>query len=165
MTQTATLAAPIDDDPDHAPIDHVILTADSPWHYDIADTRHLASVKLGKFLQQDEARFRHATIVTLDDYVAAREQSYLDDPIVEISAERFHEALNCLPPLEWRRADGVERFCLSEFTTGRITAQYACFGERYFTRSVRYRDEGTYLTAASITAALEAGAVQPDEAR
>lgn len=164
-----TLAAAVADatadkaDPDTLPIDHVILTPDSQWAYDVAPSYAAASLTLGRLLQKDERRFRQATIVPLDTYVDARERKYLDDPIVEIEAASFDQALNCLPPLDWRREAGVERFCLSEFTDGRITRQYARLGDRYFSRSVRFRDPSTYLTAESINAAIAAGAVQQAE--
>lgn len=52
--------------------------------------------------------------------------------IVEISAERFMDALNVLPPVGWTTKTGVESFKISERIWGNITDIYARLGERYF---------------------------------
>ncbi len=150
-------------DPDE-PIDHVILTTDSKFAYTIADSYRHAVAKLQELRAREPERFAGATITTLDGYTAATEKAYLDDGILEIDADAFDYALDVLPPLAYGRTDGVERFCMREFTSGRITRQYARMDERYFSRNVRYGDESTYLTRDAITAALAAGAVRRAEA-
>lgn len=53
-------------------------------------------------------------------------------PIEEITAERFDDGLNVLPPCAWTRARGAESFKISERIAGSVTAIYAAMGGRYF---------------------------------
>jgi hypothetical protein len=52
--------------------------------------------------------------------------------IVEVTAERFDDALNVLPPVGWTTRQGVESFRISERIWGAITDIYARRGDRYF---------------------------------
>ncbi len=72
--------------------------------------------------------------------------------IIEVTAERYDEMLNILPPLDWVRDDGVERFSMCEFLDGPITTQFARIGNRYFTKPVRYGDKSTYITVDAVRA-------------
>jgi hypothetical protein len=54
---------------------------------------------------------------------------------VEISAERFNEMLNILPPMKWRGSRGQQTFMMCEFTYADITTIFCCLGERYFEMS------------------------------
>jgi hypothetical protein len=74
---------------------------------------------------------------------------YLRD-IEPISAETWIERLEVLPPYRWERADGVERFMLSEFLDGPFTHQYARRGKHHFTRIVNADDPSTWITGAMI---------------
>jgi hypothetical protein len=73
-------------------------------------------------------------------------------PLREITADRWDEKLNCLPPMQWHTGDGVNRFLISEAMTGDIYTQYArvhIHGKmRYFEKHVRYGQAGneTYIT-------------------
>lgn len=161
LAPTPADATTTDADPDTAPIDHVIVTPDTGRAYTFAPSYAAASARLRQLLQEDERRFCQATIATYDDYVAAREQSYLDQPLTQIDSGTFHQALNVLPPLAWKREDGVERFNLSEFTEGYITQQYARLGQRYFTKPVRHGDLATYMSRDSIERFLDDQRVGP----
>lgn len=159
MTETA---APFNDA--DASVDHVILIPSSKFAWSVCSSAQEAVDKIAALKVEDPAKFAEATMMTLDAFVAAREAGYLSTPIAEITEERYGDALDCLPPLAYERRDGVARFCMSEFTDGAVTQQYAQMGKRFFTKPVRFRDVSTYLTAESITAALEAGTVTPPEA-
>lgn len=164
MTQPATLSADLADDPENAPIDHVILIPSSKFAWSLCPSAAAAAAKVAELRAEDPDKFAEASVMTLDAFVAQRERAYLDQPIVEIDEGRFGDALDCLPPLDYERRDGVSRFCMSEFTDGAVTQQYAQMGDRFFTKPVRFRDRTTYLSAETIAAALAAGAVQKAEA-
>lgn len=146
------------------PVDHVILIPSSKFAWSVCPSAAAAAAKVAELKLEDPEKFAEASVMTLDAFVDRREQSYLAQPIVEIDEARFGDALDCLPPLDYQRQDGVSRFCMSEFTDGAVTQQYAQMGDRFFTKPVRFRDRTTYLIGESITAALAAGAVQAAEA-
>lgn len=110
---------------------------------------------------ENPARFREALYVDFDTFVAEREAFYLEQPIIEITADQFHEALGALPPMAWRTEDGVERFLMSELTHGRITRQYARLGDRYFSAYAAVGAPATYLTQQRLQAHLAALAASP----
>jgi len=49
-----------------------------------------------------------------------------------ISAERFMEALECLPPVNWVREGSTQSFKMSERINGRVTSIYVRLGSEYF---------------------------------
>jgi hypothetical protein len=54
---------------------------------------------------------------------------------VEITAERFDEMLNVLPPMKWRGGRGAQSFMMCEFTYADITDIFCEIRGRYFTLS------------------------------
>ena len=144
------------------PTDSFIVEPNSRWAYNHHGTYTAAVQALGRLMIDDPHRFAKARVVIADRFAMECEQVYLDRPIVEITAERFEDMLDCLPPLDWTRRDGVERFNCREMTYGAVTNQYARYGNRYFCRPVRHRDHATYLPAAVIEQALAAGEVVVD---
>jgi hypothetical protein len=74
-------------------------------------------------------------VLRLDDAVkfvnAAQDDMFLSD-WKEITEEDFHTALNCLPPENFRRVNGVVIFRMSEYYTSNITAHYAALGEKCY---------------------------------
>mgnify|MGYP003141474825 CR=1 FL=1 len=58
---------------------------------------------------------------------------YKAGQVEEITEERFDEALNCLPPVNWIRNENSSSFQISENITGILCAYYIQIGERYFT--------------------------------
>lgn len=92
--------------------------------------------------------------MSYDAFAAAQRGHYLDKPITEVTAERWDEMLNVLPPMHWERADGVERFVMSEAIDGLFNEQYARCDDRYFSAVVNRRDRSTWLTRAKIEAWL-----------
>lgn len=51
----------------------------------------------------------------------------------EIAEDRWHYALNVLPPVSWRNTGNGESFKISERITGLITAIYVRINNRHFT--------------------------------
>lgn len=51
----------------------------------------------------------------------------------EITAERWDDALNCLPPQRWVRRNGAESFQFMERYCGNVTSVYVKLGDRFWT--------------------------------
>ena len=79
----------------------------------------------------------------------------MSQPVFEITKEQWWDALEVLPPMAWHTADEVERFLMSEFTTGSFTNQYARLGERYFVKTVNARDKSSWIDRKMIEKFLE----------
>lgn len=56
-----------------------------------------------------------------------------------ITAARFFEMLEVLPPARWYRGDHIEWFHVIEFLTGDLVAWYARIGERYYEFNDTYK--------------------------
>ena len=110
---------------------------------------HLATLKF-----EEPGKFEGAEIVDCDEFINRHENEYMGRPVAEIDAATFDEMLNVLPPLAWCHAGGVERFNMSEFTSGRVTSQFARMDDRYFRKYVRHGDATTYMTRDTICAAF-----------
>lgn len=83
----------------------------------------------------------------LDQLISkAHRELYTDKPPVAISAERYEEMMEVLPPLTMGNCNGVEYFLMSEFTTGFITEMYAACGDDYLCKSVDAYDKATWIT-------------------
>lgn len=67
----------------------------------------------------------------LEALIAEFEASQITEP-EEIDAERFHYALNVLPPCRWSLYSGVELFHISERLSGSLVAWYAHLDGRYW---------------------------------
>lgn len=62
-------------------------------------------------------------ILTWNEFAKLKKAYYITDDLAEITADRYDEMLNVLPPLKWCTINGVEMFCISEMTTGTYTSQ------------------------------------------
>ena len=60
------------------------------------------------------------------------ENNYIK-PWEQITEEQWDDALNVLPPMNWRTVDGVNFFQCSERMTSNITATYAAVNNKHFT--------------------------------
>ena len=145
------------------PSDSFIVEPGKRWAYSHHPTFTDAVRRLGQLMLDLPDQFRRARVVIADRYVFEIEQDDLDQPITEITSERFNDMFDALPPLAWSRQGGFQRFNFQEFFRGRITSQYAQLGERYFTRHVRHGDPATYLTPEVIEHALANGHVRLSE--
>lgn len=81
----------------------------------------------------DEVRLRYpdCEAVPIDTAIERMDAAFRSPP-VEITAERFWEMLEVLPPVAWKRGADTESFKLSEFTSGAITQIFCRIDERYF---------------------------------
>lgn len=93
-------------------------------------------------------------------FLEKQRQHYLADPLVEITEERWWEMLECLPPLHWERADGVERFLICEGHDATFHHQFAQCDKRYYQRLVCRFDKSTWITRAEIERFLAAKAAE-----
>ena len=80
-------------------------------------------------------------------YKAKERSAMLDEPAKQITAEKFMEMLEVLPPLKWEQgAFGFESFLMSEFWSGPYTHQYARRGDTYWCKMVDAYDRSTWMT-------------------
>ena len=84
-------------------------------------------------------------ILTWNEFAKLKKAYYITDDLAEITADRYDEMLNVLPPLKWRTVKGVEMFCISEMTSGTYTSQYARYDGKYYTKTVDVMDESTWI--------------------
>lgn len=119
MTTAQTAEAPRD----------VIFCARTNRIIDIVQSAETASAQLAS-LTGDYG----ADLILLPSTEALRrfEDSFKSEP-EEITAERFHDMLNILPPVGWNTDSDGECFRISERLAGRITAIFVRIGERYAT--------------------------------
>lgn len=134
-------------------MDYVIACVKPYCVFNVYNTKELAEADLPRALlttaDWGEKEF-HYTVMSSEEYRTRQRAEILSDPITEITEEQFMEALEVLPPLCWTAFSGGERFLMSEFLTGSYTAQYARFGDRYFTRTVDAHDRSTWITEAEV---------------
>ena len=90
---------------------------------------------------------REYKVMSFDDFQALEKKMIIDMPMTEITAERFNEMLNVLPPKAWTTHDGVEMFCMSEFYTGTYTTQCAHDHrtDKYYEKLVDITDRNTWI--------------------
>lgn len=89
-------------------------------------------------------------VIEFEEFENRREARLVDRVLKEIDEEAYFEALEVLPPMNWHKKDGVERFLMSEFYSGNYTNQYAQRNGRYFTRMVNAFKRETWITAEEI---------------
>lgn len=70
-------------------------------------------------------------VLDIDEAQKRYEDSFRSDP-VEITEEKWHDMLGCLPPVAWKRDTSGESFKMSERMAGSITGIYVRLGNRYF---------------------------------
>jgi hypothetical protein len=124
----------------------VITEPSSRFPWTCADTQADAEAKLAALTQEDPQRWSAGRVMSWETWNAEHEAHYLDQPPKEITAEEWDDMLNVLPPLAWTTDQGVNRFNMSEFTSGIITQQFGRFDGLHLTRYVRHGDRSTYLT-------------------
>lgn len=70
-------------------------------------------------------------VLPRDEAQRRYEDSFKSDP-VEITEDKWHEMLGCLPPVGWKRDASGESFKMSERTAGAVTGIYVRVGTRFF---------------------------------
>ena len=90
---------------------------------------------------------REYKVMSFDDFQALEKKMIIDMPMTEITAERFNEMLNVLPPKAWTTRNDVEMFCMSEFYTGTYTTQCAHDHktDKYYEKLVDITDRNTWI--------------------
>lgn len=127
-------------------INFVILPpGEDAWPWTLAATIESAAAKLGALMLEDPAKWSAGGIMPYEAWNDAHEASWLNKPPAPITESEFFEMLGALPPLAWTKEGGLERFNMSEFTSGRITAQYGRYGGQHLHKYVRHGDRSTYL--------------------
>jgi hypothetical protein len=96
--------------------------------------------------------YTYTHVLTYDAYKAAEREFYLKRSEQEITAEKFEEMLNVLPPKHWRRGEWFESFLMIEHWSGVYTSQFVRRGTRYFTKLVDATDRTTWMTEAACVA-------------
>lgn len=113
------------------------------------------------------------TVLPCEDAFARFENGFKSEP-VEITAEKYMEMLEVLPPHGWRASREAESFKMIELTAGSVTGIYARIGERYFHLSdsiytkhddIIARIRASKAFSEADLSAVEAGAVAPGNER
>ena len=86
-------------------------------------------------------------VMSLDDFRKLQKKRLLLGDPEEITAEKFDEMLNILPPLKWVTINNIEMFCMCEMYTGSYTTQYAHDkkNNKYYSKMVDVLDRSTWL--------------------
>ena len=95
----------------------------------------------------------YQVIDDLSKFWQAARQKFLTEP-EKIDAARYWELLEVLPPLQQMDYNGVNVFCMCEFTWDDVTTQVSQIvhngGYLYATKPVVFNDRETYLTREEI---------------
>lgn len=95
----------------------------------------------------------YEVMTDLDAFHDAAQAKFLT-PVERSNRVEFWNFLEMLPPLGWRTHNGIERFCMSEFTFGGVTTQFARMNHEgrdiYARKPVLYHDSSTFITADEI---------------
>jgi hypothetical protein len=85
-------------------------------------------------------------IMTYNEYLQLEKNHYINQPLSEITEEKFEEMLNVLPPLKWCTINNIEMFCMSEMLTGTYTSQYLHDKRtnKYYHKTVDITDQSTW---------------------
>lgn len=139
--------------------------------YDFADNQEQAEAKLIKAIESNkkdiatwkshcktypdvdsfktylkQAQNKKYEIMTFEEFLQKQKDYYINQPLTEITAEKYEEMLNILPPLKWCTINNIEMFCMSEFLTGSYTSQYLHDKKtgKYYHKIVDITDKATW---------------------
>jgi hypothetical protein len=108
----------------------------------------------GETIDELARRYSNPMVAEIGEFVAMQESALRTAP-EPITREHYTEALECMPPHDWRHVRGVESFKMSERFNGRMTRIYAKKGDGYWMFMDRY-DLSAEAIADKINGALEA---------
>lgn len=93
-----------------------------------------------------QARESKYKIMTYDEYLEMERKYYINEPLTEITEEKFEDMLNVLPPLKWCTKKNIEMFCNSEMLTGTYTSQYLHdkTNNKFYHKIVDVTDQSTW---------------------
>ena len=85
----------------------------------------------GKTLEEFKFEYGDVTIVDQEIAIQHDRNRRITAP-VEISEERFHDMLECLPPAKWHRLRGAESFHISERIAYDIVDWFVRIGDKFY---------------------------------
>ena len=90
---------------------------------------------------------RDFKVLNFDELMQAQREFWLSKEATETTEAEFFEMLEVLPPLKWTTQNGFEMFCMSEFTSGCYTTQFAHHKEtdKYYCATVSPYDRETWI--------------------
>ena len=93
-----------------------------------------------------QAQNKKYEIMTFEEFLQKQKDYYINQPLREITAEKYEEMLNILPSLKWCTINNIEMFCMSEFLTGSYTSQYLHDKKtgKYYHKIVDITDKATW---------------------
>lgn len=115
--------------PNPATQETVIFCTKTATYVDIVPPGEDPYIRLAKHIPQYG---NDLAMLTTEEAYRRHEEHFKTDP-EEITAERFQEMLNILPPVGWRNTSNGEVFRMSEHLAGNITSIFVRIGERYVT--------------------------------
>ena len=140
-------------------MDYVLASINPPSVWAFFPTAEAAAAKADdanaynqRIVEQQGAPAMHYEAMTYEAYKAAERREYLSRPLREITEDKYHEALDALPPEKYQHSGGMERFLMSEHWSGPYTEQYVAYQGRHFTRMVDATDRSTWITVQDIHA-------------
>ena len=96
--------------------------------------------------QAHDTTKRDYQAMTYDAYKASERAFYLGDAPTQITAEKYHEMLEVLPPKCWQQRGDFESFLMIEHWSGPYTHQYASRGDgTYWEKMVDATDRSTWM--------------------
>lgn len=86
-------------------------------------------------------------VIFFETFKKMQKEKLLSDKLTEITAEKFEDAFDVLPPLCWCTIDDVEMFCMSEMYSDTYTTQYAHDHRtgKYYCKMVDSADKSTWI--------------------
>lgn len=127
--------------------DFVLATIDPPSVFNFYETMAAAESDQERAIGSESKPYKPMTWEAFESY---NRTFWLSGPPVQITAEKFMEMLEVLPPIFYGHHGGFESFLMSEFTSGSFTEQYAKLGDAYWSKMVDAGDRSTWMTAADL---------------
>lgn len=95
-----------------------------------------AGNKFGMWSRDSESeiksRYQGVSIIPVSEFVDMQNKACLTEP-VQITEERFIEALEVMPPLHWVRRGADESFKFQERYSGNVTSIFVRLGKEFYT--------------------------------
>lgn len=141
-------------------MEHVFYVPGSAWAvgYAVEQDGRIVEQFTGKTLDELQASYPGAVLGTVESFNVALEEKLRSEP-EPITEEQWFDALEALPPQEWRGDRSAESFKFLERQAGRVTSIYARVGVTFW----RFHDICT-IPHAEIIAKVEKQAAENQEA-
>ncbi len=87
--------------------------------------------------------------MTYEEFKRRERGFWLNDPPEQITAEKWNDMLEVLPPMKWEQEPGFNSFLMCEMMSGTFTQQYVRYGHgdnaTYWSKMVDALDRSTWL--------------------